>query len=322
MSEDELDDLLESLDSDQESALPVRRKRFAEGGNTPRKKKKSSLNAYGKEASDRRKMDSQRSYGWTSDNFDAWCEKGKKRNSAKKEGQERSWDLPRQIRGYDSDSKATDPQKKRRNLKEADPWAFQDERVQHLESEISGMNVQKPTGVREYKAFQKAKHEYTERLFEIMNRYIFENAFQLKQNLHIDWSKSLNKTAGQCCFKKNSKNERVAVVKLASKILDTYDKLKQTLCHELIHAYTWVVLNKPKPPHGPQFQKWGRKAHEIFPDIEVTTCHTYEIHFKYQWQCTTCGNIYGRHSKSIKIEKVLCGKCRKGRLVYLGRNKR
>jgi len=325
MSEDDLDDLLDSLDSDHETETSKRRKHVSPES-PPRKKQKRTLNACGKEASDRRKMDSRREIGWTSDNFDSWCEKSTRKGSAKKRTQASEWDLPEKLRRCDISvgrSPTSRKEKKSRGKKQFDPWAFKDEQVDNLANDWID-NIQNPTGVREFKHFQKKRHEYTSRLFEIFNKYIFEDAFILQENLYIDWTKSLNKTAGQCCFKKNSKKERVAVVKLASKILDTYEKLKQTLCHELIHAYTWVIMNQPKPPHGPPFQKWARKAHEVFPDLNVTTCHSYEIHYKYQWQCTNpvCGKMFGRHSKSIKIEKVLCGKCRKGRLKYLGRNKR
>jgi hypothetical protein len=53
-------------------------------------------------------------------------------------------------------------------------------------------------------------------------------------------------------------------------------------------------------------------------DIKVTTKHTYEIAYKFQWQCksTGCGKIYGRHSKSIDPTRHACGAC-SGRLVRL-----
>ncbi len=29
------------------------------------------------------------------------------------------------------------------------------------------------------------------------------------------------------------------------------------------------------------------RATKAFPDLEVSTCHTYDIHFPYRWRCTT-----------------------------------
>lgn len=67
-----------------------------------------------------------------------------------------------------------------------------------------------------------------------------------------------------------------------------------------------------KPPHGPAFKTWcvaalpspqtvadgvlSCRANRIMlvrPDIEVTTTHSYEIVYKYRWQCTraTCGKM-------------------------------
>ena len=39
-----------------------------------------------------------------------------------------------------------------------------------------------------------------------------------------------------------------------------------------------------------------------------------------KWQCIQCKYIYGRHSKSIKIDSHRCGVC-KGKLEFLGRLK-
>ncbi|KAI9144624.1 hypothetical protein BKA69DRAFT_1053474 [Paraphysoderma sedebokerense] len=48
-----------------------------------------------------------------------------------------------------------------------------------------------------------------------------------------------------------------------------------------------------------------------YPDITVSTCHSYDIDYKYKYTCTNenCGHVYGRHSKSIDITKKCCGYC-------------
>jgi hypothetical protein len=48
--------------------------------------------------------------------------------------------------------------------------------------------------------------------------------------------------------------------------------------------------------------------------IEVTTKHSYEIDYKYIWECVECSVEFKRHSKSIDVTKQACGAC-KGRLV-------
>ena len=52
--------------------------------------------------------------------------------------------------------------------------------------------------------------------------------------------------------------------------------------------------------------------------MEVTTCHNYDIAYKYRWQCQVCQQEYGRHSNSIDVDRSRCGKCR-GALAALPR---
>lgn len=95
-------------------------------------------------------------------------------------------------------------------------------------------------------------------------------------------------------------------------------KLRNTLCHEMCHAAAWLVNGVSKPPHGKIFKGWAAKAMRRFPDLDITTCHSYQINYKFQWQCETswCRKIYGRHSKSIDTTKQGCGAC-SGRLNLL-----
>ena len=73
-------------------------------------------------------------------------------------------------------------------------------------------------------------------------------------------------------------------------------------------------------PHGKEFKTWAAKATMLFKDrgVEVTTKHSFEIQYKYAWECQAegCGILYERHSKSIDIEKMGCGRCR-GKLVQM-----
>ena len=55
-----------------------------------------------------------------------------------------------------------------------------------------------------------------------------------------------------------------------------------------------------------------------YPGMEVTTCHNYDIAYKYRWQCQVCQQEYGRHSNSIDVDRSRCGKCR-GALAPLPR---
>lgn len=111
----------------------------------------------------------------------------------------------------------------------------------------------------------------------------------------------------------------------------------QTLLHELCHAAAWVIDGKSRPPHGEHFWAWADRARAAHPGVPVTTCHNYEINFKYRYVCVGassalaggggrevggevdgriceetmrargCGAEIGRHSKSIDVVKQVSG---------------
>jgi germ cell nuclear acidic protein len=98
------------------------------------------------------------------------------------------------------------------------------------------------------------------------------------------------------------------------------DRLRRTLSHEMCHAAAWIIDHVRKPPHGRVFKRWARKVQQVYPNIPVSTCHDYEIFFKFRYRCTNenCGHEYGRHSDSINPAKHGCGKCG-SYLVSLGK---
>jgi hypothetical protein len=98
---------------------------------------------------------------------------------------------------------------------------------------------------------------------------------------------------------------------LSPQVVDSYEKLENTLCHEMCHVAAWVINRVAKPPHGAIFKGWAAKAMRRYPNLDITTCHNYEIDYKYKWRCVTtwCGRVFGRHSKSIDVKKHRCGAC-------------
>ncbi|CDR36419.1 hypothetical protein NBRC10512_005954 [Rhodotorula toruloides] len=133
----------------------------------------------------------------------------------------------------------------------------------------------------------------------------------LPEGIEVVWSKRLLKTAGRATWKRSrtatmpgspeKTTTHQALVELSVKVTDTEAKLKHTLAHELCHLAAWAMDGEMKPPHGPAFKTWAKRVMLVRPDMEVTTTHSYEIVYKYRWQCTraTCGKIFSRHSNSI-----------------------
>ena len=131
------------------------------------------------------------------------------------------------------------------------------------------------------------------------------------------WNARLLRTAGQCVTG-GSSSSRSAKIELSEKVLDSADRLRTTLAHEMCHAASWLLDGVRKPPHGPSFQKWGRAFEQRVPGMRVTTCHAYDIfEGKFRYGCETCGSELARHSKSLDVERQCCAICH-GRLRFLG----
>lgn len=68
------------------------------------------------------------------------------------------------------------------------------------------------------------------------------------------------------------------------------DRLRDTLVHEMCHAATWLI-NNVRDGHGPFWRLYAGKAMLAHPELPmVTRCHSYDINYKYQYQCDRCKN--------------------------------
>ncbi|CAE6527569.1 unnamed protein product [Rhizoctonia solani] len=152
-------------------------------------------------------------------------------------------------------------------------------------------------------------------LFEELNNSVFHG--KLPKDCPIEWSKKLNTTAGRAHWKRvRDANGNVTRhdtrIELSTKVVDCEERVRNTLSHEMCHLGAWVFDSEMKPPHGPAFKRWSDRIMKARPDITISTCHSYEISYKFEWKCSSeqCGRTYGRHSKSIDPEKQVCGACR------------
>ncbi|XP_073493983.1 germ cell nuclear acidic protein isoform X2 [Phyllobates terribilis] len=170
------------------------------------------------------------------------------------------------------------------------------------------------------KTFKQKKHELTVRLYSLYNQTIFEQ--KLPENLEITWNKKMRKTAGYCVTgQKRETLERYARIELSEKVCDSADRLRDTLIHEVCHAATWLI-NGVRDGHGQFWKLYARKASLIHPELPmVSRCHSYEINYKFTYECSRCKNTIGRHSKSLDTEKFVCASC-KGKLVLQTPNRK
>ncbi|KAI4465902.1 transcriptional regulator [Holotrichia oblita] len=159
--------------------------------------------------------------------------------------------------------------------------------------------------------YKISKGELAKRLFQLYNEEIFSNA--IPQDTLLEWSDRMRGTAGFCYCRKITRRtgviERTTKIVLATKIVDSADRLRDTLVHEMCHAATWIV-NEISDGHGPYWKAWAAKAMKVFPELPpIKRCHDYAINTKYTYKCSECSYSFGRHTKSLDIEKKCCGYC-------------
>lgn len=73
------------------------------------------------------------------------------------------------------------------------------------------------------------------------------------------------------------------------KIIDTAERLRDTLIHELCHAACWI-FNGISEGHGPSWKSWANKAMQKYPELPIIKrCHSYDIQTKFTYKCIKCG---------------------------------
>ncbi|XP_008298073.1 germ cell nuclear acidic protein [Stegastes partitus] len=164
-------------------------------------------------------------------------------------------------------------------------------------------------------SFKRNKEELTSKLYRLYNTSVFDS--KLPANMSVTWNKKMRKTAGYCITgQERSGGNRYARIELSEKVCDSADRLRDTLIHEMCHAATWLI-NGVRDGHGNFWKLYARKVTLVHPELPmVTRCHSYDIKYKFQYQCTRCQNTIGRHSKSLDTQKFACALCT-GQLVLL-----
>uniref|UniRef100_A0A8C1YDU6 Acidic repeat-containing protein-like n=1 Tax=Cyprinus carpio TaxID=7962 RepID=A0A8C1YDU6_CYPCA len=165
------------------------------------------------------------------------------------------------------------------------------------------------------RSFKLNKEELTNKLFQLYNTSVFDS--KLPADMSVTWNKKMRKTAGYCISgQERGTGERYARIELSVKVCDSADRLRDTLVHEMCHAATWLI-NNVRDGHGPYWRLYARKAMLAHPELPmVSRCHSYDINYKFQYQCNRCKNTIGRHSKSLDTTKFVCALCT-GQLVLL-----
>mgnify|MGYP001810714604 CR=1 FL=1 len=82
------------------------------------------------------------------------------------------------------------------------------------------------------------------------------------------------------------------------------------LVHEMCHAACNHIDKNLRAKHGVLWKNWTIRVQNAFKRIPpITVYHNYAIKKKFTFKCTKCGLRIFRFSKSIDIEKEVCGIC-------------
>ncbi|KAH9993362.1 SprT-like family-domain-containing protein [Russula vinacea] len=171
-------------------------------------------------------------------------------------------------------------------------------------------------------AEQGERATYAQSLFEELNRSVFAGGLPVETTLI--WSNRLLTTAGRARWHRSKEGVHTTSIELATKILDCKERIRNTLSHEMCHLACWIINQDPKEGHGKIWKSWAAKVMRKRPDIDISTRHNYEISYPYEWECESCAKTYGRFSKSIRPDEVVCGACKTGTLhpLFTVRSKR
>ncbi|XP_014162029.1 acidic repeat-containing protein [Geospiza fortis] len=160
------------------------------------------------------------------------------------------------------------------------------------------------------KYFKKNKEDLAQKLYRLFNSTVFEQ--KLPEDMEIIWNKKMRKTAGYCVTGQRGgpEGKRYARIELSEKVCDSADRLRDTLIHEVCHAATWLISGV-RDGHGRFWRFYANKAAVIHPELPVVTrCHSYEINYKFTYECGRCKATIGRHSRSLDTARFVCAFCR------------
>ncbi|KAF5018966.1 hypothetical protein F66182_9055 [Fusarium sp. NRRL 66182] len=180
------------------------------------------------------------------------------------------------------------------------------------------------------KSFAARKHALAESfLVELDHKITQGKIAELAEStggVKLVWTKALNTTAGRASWRRETTRttrkadgaelgvtyKHHASIELADKVIDDEHRLRNVLAHEFCHLANFMISGITTNPHGREFKAWAAKCSAAFGNrgIEVTTKHSYDIDFKYVWECEECGTEFKRHSKSIDPQRHRCGSCK------------
>ena len=131
----------------------------------------------------------------------------------------------------------------------------------------------------------------------------------ITNNLQLITNIPITNTAGVTYYRNH--HPHLCEIKLATRVVDTEDKLHRTLVHEMCHVAVWLLDRQGQEVHGPFWQQWAQKAMERCPGLQIEAKHNYGINYKHRFRCTNiqCQALYGSHSP-MRRKAIVPYRCR------------
>ena len=133
-------------------------------------------------------------------------------------------------------------------------------------------------------------NKYLDKLFFSLDDFIFKGILKRK-GVTVCWSRRLTSCAGNFHGKRATDlTEQEAYMQLSVKLLWNQKSLSciETLVHEMIHAYIFVMQIKDSSSHGNNFKTWMQRIRRS-TGINVTITHDYHDQVNAQkvfvWRC-------------------------------------
>ncbi|KAJ7139551.1 SprT-like family-domain-containing protein [Mycena epipterygia] len=167
-------------------------------------------------------------------------------------------------------------------------------------------------------AQERAAHrvEYAGQVYSYLNRVVFKDRLPPLTDVEIKWNNQMTSTAGRAQFHRDRHGNEFAEIQLAPKVVDSDERIRNTLAHEMCHLACWMIDKEIKEAHGKIFHKWAEEVERKDPVITISVRHTYEIYYPYEWRCGDCDKLIQRYKNSVDTSKG-CPKCKTGTLVPL-----
>lgn len=216
-----------------------------------------------------------------------------------------------------------------------DAWKSELSHQEQLQLTLQAKQSRETINKTEKRDFEAKKQDVAERFLSELDLQIANGQIaalsETTGGVKIIWTKSLKTTAGRANWRRETvrtkqpdgsfveiEHKHHASIDLADKVIDDEGRLFNVLAHEFCHLATFMISGVTTNPHGKEFKSWASKCSRTFADrgIQVTTKHSYEIDYKYKWECSQCGIEYKRHSRSIDTQRHRCGSC-KGELKQI-----